>query len=173
MKLEIVNTTNTELGREYDFGIHAAGCADVARAKKRYGVQVYEQEHADAQAAITESEADFEAEGMSGFTYKVFPCCAKAAGDRSLTRPAGDIYERIEAVGGLPKGTAEPACEELRTKVGLAVQTFADEQQVLKALVALELLPEADEDEGCQGHESLAGEHMGETVFCDGSCATQ
>ncbi len=22
----------------------------------------------------------------------------------------------------------------------------------------------------CQGHESLAGEHMGETVYCDGSC---
>jgi hypothetical protein len=22
----------------------------------------------------------------------------------------------------------------------------------------------------CEGHESLAGEHMGETVFCDGSC---
>lgn len=22
----------------------------------------------------------------------------------------------------------------------------------------------------CEGHESLAGEHMGEDVFCDGSC---
>lgn len=22
----------------------------------------------------------------------------------------------------------------------------------------------------CEGHESLAGEHMGETVFCNGSC---
>lgn len=22
----------------------------------------------------------------------------------------------------------------------------------------------------CEGHESLAGEHMGESVFCDGSC---
>jgi len=27
-----------------------------------------------------------------------------------------------------------------------------------------------DEDEGCQGHESQDGAHMGETVFCDGSC---
>lgn len=27
-----------------------------------------------------------------------------------------------------------------------------------------------DDDEGCEGHESLAGEHMGETVYCDGSC---
>lgn len=23
---------------------------------------------------------------------------------------------------------------------------------------------------GCEGHESLAGEHMGETVFCNGTC---
>jgi len=23
----------------------------------------------------------------------------------------------------------------------------------------------------CDGHESLAGEHMGETVYCDGSCS--
>lgn len=22
----------------------------------------------------------------------------------------------------------------------------------------------------CEGHESLAGHHMGETVFCDGTC---
>jgi len=28
---------------------------------------------------------------------------------------------------------------------------------------------EPEEDE-CEGHESLAGEHMGETVYCDGSC---
>lgn len=26
------------------------------------------------------------------------------------------------------------------------------------------------EDAECEGHESLAGNHMGETVFCDGSC---
>ena len=29
---------------------------------------------------------------------------------------------------------------------------------------------ELDDPEGCEGHESLAGEHMGETVYCDGSC---
>lgn len=27
-----------------------------------------------------------------------------------------------------------------------------------------------DDDSGCEGHESLSGAHMGETVFCDGSC---
>lgn len=26
------------------------------------------------------------------------------------------------------------------------------------------------EEAECEGHESLAGAHMGETVFCDGSC---
>lgn len=25
-------------------------------------------------------------------------------------------------------------------------------------------------DAACEGHESLSGAHMGETVFCDGSC---
>lgn len=25
-------------------------------------------------------------------------------------------------------------------------------------------------DEGCPGHESLDSAHMGESVFCDGSC---
>ena len=28
-----------------------------------------------------------------------------------------------------------------------------------------------DDDLECPGHESLAGEHMGESVYCDGSCA--
>jgi hypothetical protein len=28
--------------------------------------------------------------------------------------------------------------------------------------------PERSED--CEGHESLAGAHMGQTVYCDGSC---
>lgn len=28
-----------------------------------------------------------------------------------------------------------------------------------------------DEDEGCEGHESLNGAAMGATVYCDGSCA--
>lgn len=25
-------------------------------------------------------------------------------------------------------------------------------------------------DDECEGHESLAGSHMGETVYCDGTC---
>jgi len=27
-----------------------------------------------------------------------------------------------------------------------------------------------DDDDGCEGHESLSGAHMGESVFCDGTC---
>ncbi|OBG21506.1 hypothetical protein A5768_25705 [Mycolicibacterium fortuitum] len=29
---------------------------------------------------------------------------------------------------------------------------------------------ECEDDNECEGHESLAGEHMGESVYCDGSC---
>jgi hypothetical protein len=29
---------------------------------------------------------------------------------------------------------------------------------------------EDDEDDECEGHESLDGAHMGESVYCDGSC---
>jgi hypothetical protein len=36
--------------------------------------------------------------------------------------------------------------------------------------VALELLDDDDPDDECEGHESLDGEHMGETVYCDGTC---
>lgn len=25
----------------------------------------------------------------------------------------------------------------------------------------------------CEGHESLAGEHMGEAVYCDGTCSSE
>ena len=30
---------------------------------------------------------------------------------------------------------------------------------------------EEDDDDACEGHESLGGAHMGETVYCDGSCS--
>lgn len=137
MKLQIVNTVNTPLGSKYDFGIHAAGCADVAKAVKRYGVQVYEQEHADAQAAVAESEADLCAEfdrepgESSGFAYRIFPCCG---------RPTGDIYARVAAVAGVEYAEAKAACEALHEK-GLAVQTYAAEQIVAEALIAVRLLP--------------------------------
>ena len=29
---------------------------------------------------------------------------------------------------------------------------------------------EDDDEDECEGHESLSGAHMGETVYCDGSC---
>lgn len=33
-----------------------------------------------------------------------------------------------------------------------------------------ERCPDCEDDDQCEGHESLAGEHMGESVYCDGSC---
>lgn len=34
----------------------------------------------------------------------------------------------------------------------------------------VQVIDEDDEDNECEGHESLDGAHMGETVYCDGSC---
>jgi hypothetical protein len=43
-----------------------------------------------------------------------------------------------------------------------------------RLLEVIDLTTEDDDDEaGCEGHESLAGEHMGETVYCDGTCKTR
>lgn len=33
-----------------------------------------------------------------------------------------------------------------------------------------ERCPGCQEDDQCEGHESLDGAHMGESVYCDGSC---
>ena len=78
MDLQIVNTVNTELNNSYDFGIHAYGCADVARVEKRFGVEVYSEFGVESpEAYIAEDEADFAAQGQTSFAYKVFPCCKK------------------------------------------------------------------------------------------------
>lgn len=43
---------------------------------------------------------------------------------------------------------------------------FADQEGELTA----ETLYDDDDDDECEGHEWLAGAHMGETVYCDGTC---
>lgn len=37
-------------------------------------------------------------------------------------------------------------------------------------LTVVELEDADDDDTECEGHESLAAEHMGESVYCDGTC---
>jgi hypothetical protein len=78
MKIDVVNTVNTSLDSQYDFGIHAAGCADVQRAATRHGAETYCGIEAESPAAyIASDEADFAAQDQHGFTYRVFPCCKK------------------------------------------------------------------------------------------------
>lgn len=77
----IVNTVNTPLNREYDFGIHAAGCADLKRGDNTMCRQ-YEHEAATAQDVVNaEVEAlaeDFGDEDASGFAFRIFPCAHQA-----------------------------------------------------------------------------------------------
>jgi hypothetical protein len=76
--LDIVNTVNTRLNNEYDFGIHKCGCADVGRAEARYGCEVYHGLTAESvEAYIAEDEADWAAQEQEGFIYRVFPCTRK------------------------------------------------------------------------------------------------
>lgn len=57
-----------------------------------------------------------------------------------------------------------------------AAEDDSDSEEVLSILQAEQ--DEDDDDWGdddedeCPGHESLDGAHMGETVYCDGSCIT-
>jgi hypothetical protein len=82
MNIQVVSTVNTDLSQKYDFGIHVAGCADVAKAKTRYGVTVYDSDLTPV-GYITESENDFNTEfgnepgSDTGLAYKIFPCCHK------------------------------------------------------------------------------------------------
>lgn len=64
-----------------------------------------------------------------------------------------------------------PNGRNLSRAVAEAEAAARDEARALEA-EALRLADEADEDDedGCEGHETLAGAHMGETVYCSGEC---
>ncbi len=75
----VVNTVNTPLNRQYDFGVHAAGCADLKRGAARNCPQ-YPHTAPDAEAVVQaerdDLSADFDEEGAGdGFAFRVFPCC--------------------------------------------------------------------------------------------------
>lgn len=70
-------------------------------------------------------------------------------------------------VDGEVQGTC-PRCGEL---VGPAADVTAEQVTPCMELAGAEENSGWDDgDDGCEGHESLAGEHMGEAVYCDGSC---
>lgn len=81
MKLIEVNAVNTELSREFDFGIHAAGCADLKRGANRHASK-YAHEATTPEQLVTELRedlaGDFGEDGAEGFAFRVFPCCGAA-----------------------------------------------------------------------------------------------
>lgn len=53
-----------------------------------------------------------------------------------------------------------------------ATDPIAYRQAYLDMQDSYEENDEDDSDDECEGHESLNGDMMGESVFCDGSCKT-
>ncbi len=85
MSYIVINTVNTSLNDKYDFGVHEAGCQDVERSV-RLGCTV-DAEYAcfaTAEEVVKDQQEDLEAGGFTaeqarGFTFRIFPCCARKA----------------------------------------------------------------------------------------------
>lgn len=90
--------------------------------------------------------------------WRPLPQCGSWYTDRHY---ADDLTGRAAAeaalasVAALVPGTYR--VDELRTFTRLSQGVVVDDE------------PD-DDDPGCEGHESLDGAHMGETVYCDGTC---
>lgn len=97
---------------------------------------------------------------------------------------AGDLFRRVTAYveGGWHVRAADTMMTTPGRAAGTCVVALTDPTGVGPDLTlsmwacvcstgeqADDLRPDEDDPE-CEGHESLDGAHMGETVFCDGSC---
>lgn len=91
--------------------------------------------------------------------YKEGPQYDDATGDELDADAYTDAYECVAGQGGL----ADAATEHLDA---LCVEGCHFEWDCGE----LSLVHDEDEDDDCEGHESLDGAHMGEAVYCDGSC---
>ena len=84
--------------------------------------------------------------------------------------PAMLAVLRMLAAGQQPDGRSWRAISALKRRGlvgGIAVSVITDAGRA--ALTPAPIDDEDDEPE-CEGHESLDGAHMGETVYCNGSC---
>jgi hypothetical protein len=76
-----VNTVNSSLNNEYDFGIHAVGCSDLRRGRN-LGCQKYAHYAFSAQELVDllrdDLAGDF-GDSAEGFTFKIFPCAVAEA----------------------------------------------------------------------------------------------
>jgi hypothetical protein len=88
---------------------------------------------------------------------------------RSLLEEALDL---AQAEGEVEPGTRWMTFADagLMTNDEGLVLRLADGSEFQLTIVQSSYVDAEDDDEGCEGHESLAGQHMGETVYCDGSC---
>lgn len=62
------------------------------------------------------------------------------------------------------------ATEDMTKNAQICLYMMAERVAHILVQNLSEAKEEWDEEHECLGHESLAGEHMGEEVFCDGSC---
>jgi hypothetical protein len=79
----------------------------------------------------------------------------------------------IDDPDGREPGFVNSAGLTPREAVERARQTYSEPEFTvtgLSEIVPADEWQDVTDDDGCEGHESLAGEHMGETVYCDGSC---
>lgn len=75
----VVNTVNTALSADYDFGVHRAGCADLRKAE-RAGCQLYAHATAVSADEVIDAEradlaGDFGEDGAAAFAFRKFGCC--------------------------------------------------------------------------------------------------
>lgn len=69
-----VNTVNTSLNREYDFGVHAFGCSDLKRGRN---LECQRLNHYALPELVDELRDDLAhdfGDSAEEFTFKIFPC---------------------------------------------------------------------------------------------------
>jgi hypothetical protein len=99
---------------------------------------------------------------------------AELVGDtwRPLTQAGSWYTDRYYADDLTGRAAAEAALDRVAAAVPGTyrvdeLRTFTRPPHARAVVVVVD---EPDDEQGCEGHESLAGEHMGETVYCDGTC---
>jgi hypothetical protein len=107
---------------------------------------------------------EYEIAERVGGTWRPLPGCGSWYTDRYYT---DDLTGRAAADAALAR-VADVVPGTYRVQIA---RRFLRPALVPIAAPADEQLGEPDDDEqGCEGHESLDGAHMGESVLCDGTC---
>lgn len=85
--------------------------------------------------------------------------------------PERDKLDRLETEADEATRAMWVALYDLAGETAQLRSELAQVRGAIQHEASRELAETDDDDElACEGHESLAGEHMGETVYCDGTC---